>query len=259
MLHVASHAEQPLDLDEVTAFPRPRVEGDGRSVVAFAASLAVHAALAAGAVAPLAASGPAPEAAPILLVRLRESTTAPPGETAAIEAPAPTTEAPPSRPTPAAPPPPRSVATREHKAHSAPALAAQSAPESAPAGPPDDAGHVLPAVAAAPLAGPTGAPRGDGGADADAAIESYVAELRGLVRRAQRYPALARRHRLEGVVLVRLVIQADGSVERADADDGAPEILARSAIDAIERASPFPPPPSAPFHVELPIRWRLKS
>ena len=77
--------------------------------------------------------------------------------------------------------------------------------------------------------------------------------------RAQRYPALARRHHLEGIVLVRLVIQADGSVERVDADDQAPALLARSALDAIERASPFPPPPSAPFHVELPIRWRLGS
>jgi len=118
-------------------------------------------------------------------------------------------------------------------------------------------GGALPSVAAAP---PTGAGRaGSAGDGRGSAIGAYVAELRALVARAQRYPALARRRRIEGVVVVHLVIRSDGSIESADAAGGAVALLTRSALDAVERASPFPPPPTAPLHVELPIRWKIEG
>jgi len=228
-------------------------------VAAFAASLAMHAAFAA-AIALFATAALEPEREHLMLVRLLEPA-ATPGErsasapaaaepAAAARRPKPVAPVRASKPAPARAPEPRPAPAPAPP--SEPGLAAEAAPA---VGAGDDAQADVAAAPPVLAALPPGA--GSGGGSADAAIDAYIAELRGLVGRAQRYPALARRHHLEGVVLVRLVIQADGSVERADADDAAPELLAQSALDAIERASPFPPPPSAPFHVELPIRWRL--
>ena len=96
------------------------------------------------------------------------------------------------------------------------------------------------------------------GRDRDA-VAQYISQVRNLIQAQKRYPRLARKRSLEGEVIARLRIGADGSIDSVELAAGAPSVLIRAARTAIERASPFPtPPPDMPI-VELPIQFRLKD
>ena len=68
---------------------------------------------------------------------------------------------------------------------------------------------------------------------------------------------MARRRGIEGVVTVRLAIDAQGGLASAALVGRPPEILARSTRDAVDRAGPFPPPPAGPLQVEFPVRYEI--
>jgi protein TonB len=161
----------------------------------------------------------------------------------------------PARPEPAHPP--RTPRPRVPRA-APPAPVAAPAPAAEPSEPPAGVGASNGApspTAGAPTARTDGAP---GAVAAGASeIDAYVARVRRLVSRHKRYPPFALRRRIEGVVVVRLRIGGDGRLVVASPDGTAEPLLARSAIDAVKRASPFPPPPDGPLELELPIRWRL--
>jgi TonB family protein len=59
------------------------------------------------------------------------------------------------------------------------------------------------------------------------------------------------------VVLVRLAIDAAGALERSALVGRAPAILSRSTLEAVARASPFPPPPGGPLQIEFPVRYEI--
>jgi TonB family protein len=96
----------------------------------------------------------------------------------------------------------------------------------------------------------TGAPRGD-------ALAAYIAGLQRAIDAQKSYPPMARRRGIEGVVTVRLAIDALGALEATSLVGRPPQILARSARDAVARAGPFPPPPGGRLQVEFPVRYEI--
>lgn len=196
----------------------------------------------------VAASRPAPRPLPPARPK---AVAKPPAPKPAPKAPAPKLPArkPVARAAVAPVPTPDPVASVPEEAmDAAPAEAMDGAPAEA------QAGRGVAAVSSAPPGGAGG--RGPGGGNE---LAAYVAHVRALLAREQRYPALARRRGLEGEVLLRLRIGADGRVEDAHAEGAAPQLFARSAIDAIERVGRLPAPPSGALSIEVPMRFRLEE
>jgi protein TonB len=108
------------------------------------------------------------------------------------------------------------------------------------------AGAALAAVAAGP-------PGGAGGET----LADYVARVQRMIDAEKSYPALARRRGIEGVVTVRLAIDAAGALERTALVGRPPELLARSTREAVARAGPFPPPPVGALQIEFPVRYEI--
>lgn len=95
----------------------------------------------------------------------------------------------------------------------------------------------------------------DGAAQAHSA---YLAMLREKIEKNRRYPASARRRGTQGTATVSIVISATGSVSSASLKTRSGSFaLDREATRMIQRAAPFPPPPTAPFTVVLPIVFEL--
>jgi len=113
-----------------------------------------------------------------------------------------------------------------------------------------------PAVAAAPepQAGPP-APAAAGPSPDE--IELYVSLVRRRIAERKGYPSMARRRGMEGVVNLRLRIADDGSVAEVRATGAAARLFERAALDAVERAAPFPPPPDAFPDFEVAIRYQM--
>jgi protein TonB len=212
-------------------------------------SVALHAAVAAGIALHLRAAQPVEPQARALPVRLVWA-----GEPAQAASPAPVPAAPvrpqPARRVRAAGPPAPRAAPPEPAAPPAPAAEVSATPGSVG----DPNGAPSPAAGAPMTTDPAPGPAGGG---RSSEIDEYVAGVRRRVSRHKRYPPFALRRGIEGVVVVRLRIGGDGRVTRASPDASAEPLLARSALEAVERASPFPPPPDGPLELELPIRWRI--
>jgi periplasmic protein TonB len=103
---------------------------------------------------------------------------------------------------------------------------------------------------------PNAAPAsGTGGADA---IAAYVASVLRRIESNKRYPTLARSRGVEGTVVVTLWISPAGGLERVEVGGEAPPLLVSSTRDAVERASPFPPPPSGLPSIRVPVRYALR-
>jgi protein TonB len=115
-------------------------------------------------------------------------------------------------------------------------------------------GEATPPVAAAPPSG--GASNtGRGGGDA---IAAYVAKVLREIEAKKKYPSLAKSRGVEGTVVVTLWISPAGGLERLEVGSNAPPLLVASTKDAIERAIPFPPPPSGMPSIRVPIRYALR-
>jgi protein TonB len=77
------------------------------------------------------------------------------------------------------------------------------------------------------------------------------------VEARKRYPAAARRRRLEGQVRVSFVIGRDGTVTGLDCTGGHPR-LCRAATDAVVAATPLPPsPPGLLDRAPLTVQFRM--
>jgi protein TonB len=83
--------------------------------------------------------------------------------------------------------------------------------------------------------------------------------VRESIARHKRYPDLARRRGIEGRVVLRLAIAPDGTLLESEAVDSPSAVLARSALSAVEAASPFGPPPGGALRIEVPIRYALQE
>lgn len=264
MLHAAAHAQQPLDPDQVAALLLPPRERPRRGRWLLFA-IAIHALAVAALVLASAPRDRAPEriVRVELLPALAEVAPGPPAPPAAAPAPAPERRvAPPaprrSTPAPVAPRP-RARVTPAPKPV-APAPAPTPAAESAPPAAGSDAageGEAGVDVASAPPASGNGA-RGTAGGGGDE-IAVYLSRIHRMLSRHQRYPVTARRRGIEGSVLLELRIGADGRIERAAVRGGAPRLLAKSALDAVDRAGRLPAPPGGALAIEVPLRFQLDN
>jgi protein TonB len=161
-----------------------------------------------------------------------------------------------------APAPPRAMPKPVAKPAPAPAEAvapvppapSPSAADAAPAGAEAGVG-ALAAVGAGPPGG-TGSEAGSGSGGGDA-LAAYIAGLQRAIDTHKSYPPMARRRGIEGVVTVRLAIDALGGLEATALVGRPPEILARSTREAVARAGPFPPPPGGRLQVEFPVRYEI--
>jgi protein TonB len=88
-------------------------------------------------------------------------------------------------------------------------------------------------------------------------IAAYVTLVRQRIDAHKRYPAMARRRGLEGVVTVRIRIADDGSVERTVTLGEVPRLFEKTALEAVQKAAPFPPPPARFGELEVAIRYEL--
>lgn len=154
--------------------------------------------------------------------------------------------------------PPVPVAMRKAAADAAPALPPAASgsserrePALAPQTSPSPQGQEAKAAAGA---GSAGAP----GPEKDA----YAQTLTAWLNRFKTYPGEARRERVQGVVLIRCTLSAQGKVLSAlVARSSGSEILDQAAMDVFRRASPLPRPPpslgSGEVTLSVPIAYAL--
>jgi len=116
-------------------------------------------------------------------------------------------------------------------------------------------------VAAAPDA-PPAEPEQAPGLPRDALRERYLSRnlsgIRDRINAGLVYPALARKMGWSGRVVVSFVVQTDGRVRDVRVREGCGhEVLDRSAVEAVKRCAPYPPPP-AEAELLLPVTYRLE-
>jgi len=92
---------------------------------------------------------------------------------------------------------------------------------------------------------------------------SYKAELRAAIEANKRYPAMARRLRREGRVVVRFVVHADGRIsDIAVAQGSGTRILDRAALRAVKAVGTFRPFPEefreSNKRFRIAMRFRLR-
>ena len=94
--------------------------------------------------------------------------------------------------------------------------------------------------------------------------DPYFAAVRMRIEHNKHYPAAARRRKMHGRVLVRFVIELDGTVSEASlAGKSKYRLLNKAALDSVNSSSPFPKPPAGlfdgPVSVEIGIVFELKG
>jgi protein TonB len=87
---------------------------------------------------------------------------------------------------------------------------------------------------------------------------SYLDMLRMKIESRKRYPETAKARSIEGRVTIRFVLLTDGNVRDLTVTKGArSKALNVAALDAIQRAAPFPRPPGNLFKGELPLELTI--
>ncbi|RIK90649.1 MAG: hypothetical protein DCC71_25485, partial [Proteobacteria bacterium] len=129
-----------------------------------------------------------------------------------------------------------------------------AAPSPAPAA---DAASASGEASAAGSAAPPPKAFGRGAAGADP-VAAYVTTLLRRIESQKRYPALAKSRGVEGTVVVTLWISPAGALDRLEVGGDASPLLVSSTRAAVERASPFPPPPGGMPPVRVPVRYALR-
>ena len=87
---------------------------------------------------------------------------------------------------------------------------------------------------------------------------SYLDMVRLKIESRKRYPETAKARSIEGRVTIRFVLSTDGSVRDVAVTKGSSnKSLNMAALDAVQRAAPFPRPPSNLFKGELPLELTI--
>ncbi|MDP2168367.1 MAG: energy transducer TonB [Thermodesulfovibrionales bacterium] len=103
---------------------------------------------------------------------------------------------------------------------------------------------------------------GPDGASAGYSRSSYLKEnfsyIRDTIQKKITYPAIARQMGLEGSVVVSFIVRSDGSAKDITIKESSGiEILDRSAVEAVKKASPFPMP-LLEAQLIIPIKYKLR-
>ena len=87
---------------------------------------------------------------------------------------------------------------------------------------------------------------------------SYLDMIRLKIESRKRYPASAKARSIEGRVTIRFVLQTDGQVRDVTLSKATRNrALNMAALDAVQRAAPFPRPPAQLFEGELPLELTI--
>ena len=87
---------------------------------------------------------------------------------------------------------------------------------------------------------------------------TYTHLVQKQIEAVKEYPKRAQRRNEQGVVEMIFTIGKDGKIVSQDIiKSSGSRILDGAAIDALEKASPFAPPPKGPIVIQLPIRFEL--
>ena len=87
---------------------------------------------------------------------------------------------------------------------------------------------------------------------------SYLDMVRLKIESRKRYPDSAKARGIEGRVTIRFTLTGDGSVKDVSVTRGARnKALNTAALDAVQRAAPFPRPPSNLFNGDLPLELTI--
>lgn len=172
---------------------------------------------------------------------------------------------PPPKMLPKIPPKPQAPATKKALRPVAKVESLQQAPEKSGAAPSND-DNISQADAAQPSYASVTAPIGTGSTkgnkNAGNQGNAYSSLLMARLNSFKEYPLMARRRGMEGQVVVRLVIQRDGSLQSSSMtrSSGFRE-LDESALRLVQRAAPYPPVPDTlagmVFEFLLPITYAL--
>jgi protein TonB len=87
---------------------------------------------------------------------------------------------------------------------------------------------------------------------------SYLDMVRLKIESRKRYPDSAKTRSIEGRVTIRFVLLTDGNVRDLTVTKAArSRALNMAALDAVQRAAPFPRPPASLFKGELPLELTI--
>jgi protein TonB len=89
-------------------------------------------------------------------------------------------------------------------------------------------------------------------------LYSYLNLVRLRIEHKKRYPLWARSHRLEGKVLVRFILHLNGQVSAVSVSKSSGrDCLDEAAIEAVQQASPMPPPPYGILSKATPMKLTI--
>ena len=82
----------------------------------------------------------------------------------------------------------------------------------------------------------------------------YFSMVRMAIESRKQYPSAARRRQIQGRVVVRFVIESNGTVNEVSLVKASPHpLLDEAALAAVKACSPFPPPPARFFSGPVPF------
>ena len=89
---------------------------------------------------------------------------------------------------------------------------------------------------------------------------TVLGRIRAMIERAVTYPAVARRLRIEGVVVLSFVLTQEGAVAEAEViDSSGSALLDRKALETLWQLSGAFPPLESTAHLTIPIAFSLKK
>jgi len=91
-------------------------------------------------------------------------------------------------------------------------------------------------------------------------IKKYLFYVRDKLQENLSYPLMAKRLQIEGTVIVRFVIEKDGSVNENTikiVKSSGSKILDRQAIITVKNSIPFKPPPEGRIIIEIPVVFEI--
>jgi len=95
-------------------------------------------------------------------------------------------------------------------------------------------------------------------------LQSYLAQVRGLLEKQKTYPWMARRQHREGVVVIKFTIGQAGEIAgHTIARSSGHEVLDGAAAEALQKVGRFPPLPAAlgrsQLNIQVPLAYRLSE
>lgn len=96
--------------------------------------------------------------------------------------------------------------------------------------------------------------------EAKGEIKKYLFYVRDKLQENLSYPLMAKRLQIEGTVIVRFVIEKDGSVNENTikiVKSSGSKILDKQAIITVKNSIPFKPPPEGRIFIEIPVVFEI--